>query len=98
MVKLVAGILLLSVAEAFSQTSIAQPDPPKFSLEVTNETAEAGWHPLLHTDELPGFSLTPSLRAGVMALTQTMPYQVMDPSPYYTGGLGLVYTGAFELS
>jgi len=103
MVYIAMALSFLAGPAAAQASRVSKPaappaEPPAFSLELTNEAAEAAWHPLLKTEELPGFSLSPSVRAGMMALTQTMPYQILMPSPYAAGGLSGVYSGAFELA
>jgi len=88
---LILAVLLSSTAHA------GEPPAPDLSVTINDDLGEVAWRPKSLYGE-GRWSLTPVLKGGVLALTETFPYPypILKQSPFGLLGAKLAYSGALE--
>lgn len=91
MLSLILAVLLSPTAHA------GEPPAPDLSVTINDELGELAWRPKSSYGE-GRWSLTPVLKGGVLALTETFPYPypILKQSPFGLLGAKLAYSGAVE--
>jgi len=88
---LILAVLLSATAHA------GEPPAPDLSVTVNDDLGEVAWRPKSTFGE-GRWSLTPVLKGGILALTETFPYPypILKQSPFGLLGAKLAYSGAVE--
>lgn len=88
---LILAVLLSPTAHA------GEPPAPDLSVTINDDLGEVAWRPKSLYGE-GRWSLTPVLKGGVLALTETFPYPypILKQSPFGLLGAKLAYSGAVE--